>query len=86
MEVEVLNAFVTKWNDTTVICYMVEEESLREFNRTPLFADYKLFKGKEVTFEVNIQPGEMKVLCKEKGTKKIVQKKRYWLWKLKNMF
>lgn len=86
MEVEVLNAFVINWTDKTVTCYVIEEESLREFNKSPLFTDYKLFKGKELMFEVNIHPGEMKVKCKETATKKIVQKKRYWMWAIKRWF
>ena len=71
--------FVNNWTDDKVQCDMIEEKTIREFDRKPLFQEMKLFKGKNVWMEVIVVPSTMTCSTFESKKNKLVQLYNYWV-------
>ena len=85
-EMATFNAFIKSWGDKKVICYIVEENSIREFDRNPLFVRHRLFKGKQILFETTVEPGTATIVCKEVQLSESQQLWNFYLFKLKQIF
>lgn len=84
MERSVFNAFVKSWTKDRVECYMIEEKAVRVFEMHSLFSSKKLFKGKQVVFEVTIEPGKCIITCNDVNKSTIAQRLKYLWWRLQN--
>lgn len=82
---QTIKAFVIKENNETkftknnVLCLCYELEEFRLFDKTPFFDKMKLFKGKNIWFEVEKGMGSMTIVCKESQEGWIKQLWNYYI-------
>lgn len=80
---EIIKAFVIKHNKETihtketVLCFCYESGEMRLFEPN-FFASMKLFKGKNVWFEITIDPPSMIIHCHESKENWLMQKWNYY--------
>jgi hypothetical protein len=79
MEKSINKMFVNNWTDEKVQCEMIEEKTIREFDRQPLFQGMKLFRGKNVCMEITVVPSTMTCSNFESKKHKLVQLYNYWV-------
>ena len=78
IEKETQKCFVESWTNDKVLCKMIEEKCIREFDMH-LFEKDKLFKGKNIYMEITIEPGTMILIRKESHKTRIAQLWNYYI-------
>ena len=88
MKTEIVKAFViqhnhkTEYTEESVLCLCFELNEMRLFNIN-FFKSMKLFKGKNVWFEIKTKPGTMITSCYDSKQNKF---KQLWNYYIKRKF
>jgi len=72
-------AFVKSWTTDKVLCEMIHPHHLLEFKNDNLFANMKLFKGKNIWFDTTIAQGRMTVHSYQSKKNILVQWWNYYI-------